>query len=64
MAGQPAKRIIGLHLDLKGVQFRPSYIPQLLYDLASQGVNTLLVEYEDIFPFRDIAIDDDKPRVW
>ena len=64
MAGQPAKRIIGLHLDLKGVQFRPSYIPQLLYDLASQGVNTLLVEYEDIFPFRDIDIADDKPRVW
>jgi len=49
-------RIIGVHLDLKGVMFRPGYIPQLAEDLAHRNINTVLVEYEDIFPFRDIEI--------
>ncbi len=56
---QKNKPIIGIHLDFKGVMFRPDYIPQLLTDLAGQGINTVLVEYEDIFPFDgwDIAAD-------
>lgn len=52
--------IVGVHLDLKGVMFKPAYFPQLMADLAGQGINTILVEYEDIFPFKgiDIAWDD------
>jgi hypothetical protein len=56
--------MIGVHLDLKGMMFKPSYIPQQLADLASQGVNTVLLEYEDIFPFRGINIAYDKSVVW
>jgi hypothetical protein len=59
-----AKPIIGVHLDLKGMNFKPSYIPQYLADLAGQGVNAVLVEYEDIFPFRGIDIAYDKSVVW
>ena len=66
----PPKPIVGVHLDLKGMNFKPAYIPQLMADLASQGVNAVLVEYEDIFPFRsspaagnlDIALD--RSVVW
>lgn len=56
--------IIALHLDLKGVVFRPSYISQLLADLKGQGVNTVLVEYEDVFPFDGLDIAFDKKVVW
>jgi len=52
-AGEP---IIGIHIDLKGVLFKPSYFPQLMEDLASQKINTILVEYEDIFPFKGLDI--------
>lgn len=57
-------RIIGVHLDLKGMNFKPSYIPQYLADLAGQRVNAVLVEYEDIFPFRGIPIAYDPSTVW
>ena len=56
--------MIGIHLDLKGVMFRPAYIPQLLADLAGQGINTVLVEYEDVFPFNGIDIAYDRRVVW
>ena len=56
--------LIGVHLDLKGMNFKPSYIPQYLADLATQGVNAVLVEYEDIFPFQGIDIAYDKTVVW
>jgi hypothetical protein len=59
-----AAPIIGAHLDMKGVIFRPSYIPQLMADFASQGVNTVLVEYEDIFPFEGMDIAFDRKTVW
>ena len=58
------KPIIGVHLDLKGVMFKPSYIPQLLGDLAGQGINTVLVEYEDVFPFEGLDIAYDRSVVW
>lgn len=58
------KPLIGVHLDLKGMQFKASYDAELLTDLAAQGINTVLVEYEDMFPFtqNDIALD--RKRVW
>ena len=58
------RTIIGIHLDLKGVQFKPSYLPQLLEDLAGQGINTVLVEYEDVFPFAGLDIAYDRSVVW
>lgn len=64
MASAPAPPIIGVHLDMKGIVFRPGYLPQLLRDLASQGVNTVLMEYEDIFPFEGIDVAFDPPTVW
>lgn len=58
------KKITGVHIDLKGVQFKPSYIPQLLTDLGKQKINTVLVEYEDVFPFHGIDVAWDKNTVW
>lgn len=59
-----AQPLIGVHLDLKGVAFKPAYIPQLLADLAGQGINTLLVEYEDLFPFAGIEVVEDRQTLW
>jgi len=56
--------IIAVHLDLKGIVFKPGYIPQLMRDLASQGINAVLVEYEDVFPFKGIDIAFDKDSAW
>jgi hypothetical protein len=58
---------VGVHLDFKGVQFKPSYLPQLIADLAGQGVNTILAEYEDVFPFDDrrgIDVIEDRQTKW
>ena len=59
-----AKRIIAIHLDFKGMNFKPAYIPQLFADLASQGINTVLAEYEDIFPFEGFDLAYDKSNIW
>ena len=47
---------IAIHVDLKGLLFRPAYFEPLMQDLAGQGINTVLVEYEDIFPFKGLDI--------
>lgn len=44
--------------------FKSRYHAQLLLDLASQGVNAVLVEYEDIFPFDGIDIAWDPSVCW
>ncbi|MER7332775.1 MULTISPECIES: family 20 glycosylhydrolase [unclassified Micromonospora] len=41
----------GVHLDLKGPSLNPSYLEGLLARLGALRVNTLLVEYEDRFPY-------------
>jgi hypothetical protein len=56
--------IIGVHLDLKGMNFRPDYLPAYLEDLASQRVNTVLVEYEDAFPFSGLNLAHDPSATW
>lgn len=56
--------ILAAHLDMKGVQFRPTYLPQLLADLAGQGLNAVLVEYEDVFPFQGVDIAGDPQTKW
>jgi len=65
MDRSPAR--ICVHLDFKGVQFKPSYLPALMDDLAGQGVNAILAEYEDIFPFdprRGVDVAEDRATVW
>lgn len=57
-------QIAAVHLDLKGVLFRPEYIPELLRDLAGQGINAVLVEYEDVFPFRCVELARDRESRW
>lgn len=40
-----------VHLDFKGMPPKLKYLESLLYTLKSHGVNGLLMEYEDMFPF-------------
>lgn len=58
------KPLIGIQLDLKGMNFKPSYIPQYFTDLASQKINAVLVEYEDVFPFRGHRFTKETSRIW
>jgi hypothetical protein len=55
--------LLGAHLDFKGVMFKPGYLPTLIDDLASQGVNAVLVEYETTFPFEGMDVSDDPATV-
>lgn len=61
---EPSSAIISVHLDMKGVNFRPGYIPQLMKDLASQGINCVMPEYEDVFPFKGLDLAYDPATVW
>ena len=46
------KPIIGVHLDLKYLMPSKRYLLQWVRQLAELGINTLLLEYEDKFPFQ------------
>lgn len=59
-----SKTIIGVHLDFKGMMLRFHYQLQWLQDLAAQGVNTVLVEYEDAFPFDTLKVAGDPHTAW
>ncbi|NXK44581.1 HEXDC Hexosaminidase, partial [Chauna torquata] len=41
-----------VHLDLKGAAPRVSYLEQLFPLLSQLGANGILIEYEDMFPFK------------
>eukprot|EP00076_Gallus_gallus_P045464 XP_025011002.1 hexosaminidase D isoform X2 [Gallus gallus] len=41
-----------VHLDLKGAAPRVSYLEQLFPFLSRLGANGILIEYEDMFPFK------------
>jgi hypothetical protein len=56
--------MIAVQLDLKGLVHRPAACLQLLADLAGQGVNAVVVEYEDVFPFAGLDLAFDPATVW
>lgn len=43
--------VVGLHLDLKYLMPRKEYLLRWLDEIAACGINTLLLEYEDKFPW-------------
>ncbi len=45
-------RMIGVHLDLKYMMPSKRYLLRWLQTLPQKGINTLLLEYEDKFPFQ------------
>ncbi len=44
--------ISGIHIDLKYHMYNKGYLDSLLDWLPKQGINTILLEYEDKFPYR------------
>jgi hypothetical protein len=45
-------QFVGVHLDLKYLMPRKQYLHRWLREIAVSGINTLLLEYEDKFPFQ------------
>ena len=43
--------IRGLHIDLKAFTLRPGAMMDIARDAARWGYNTILLEYQDKFPF-------------
>ena len=52
------------HLDLKGVQYRPEYYRHYFQELKRLGYSSVLVEYEDVFPFRSATVSVQPEVVW
>jgi hypothetical protein len=44
--------VVGIHLDLKYVMPDKAWLTRWVRELPGLGINTLLLEYEDKFPFR------------
>lgn len=52
IADWPDLPVRGVHLDLKYIMHRKDYLLRWLDALADYKINTLLLEYEDKFPYR------------
>lgn len=52
------------HLDLKGVQYRQDFYEEYFGNLEHLGYDTVLVEYEDVFPFRSVRVNSRPEEVW
>lgn len=52
------------HLDLKGVQYRHAYYEEYFRNLRLLGYDAVLVEYEDVFPFRSTPVGGRPEEVW
>ncbi|HXK44545.1 MAG TPA: hypothetical protein PL060_01235, partial [bacterium] len=48
----PAITIRGIHLDLKGLPPTPSRLVELLELCAEARINCVLVEWEDMYPWK------------
>lgn len=57
-------KLIAAHLDLKGMRTRASLDASYLDNLRELGINALFVEYEDVFPFRNLRLANDAKTVW
>lgn len=58
MWGTPAVsqfKVRAFHLDCRTQVMTVSAIKELAYDLSQKGINTLIIEYEATFPFREHA---------
>ncbi len=49
---KPFVGIRGIHLDLKGLPPTPERLPELLEIMAAVGINCVLVEWEDAYPWK------------
>jgi hypothetical protein len=47
--------LIGVHLDLKYLMPRKEYLHRWLREIAARGINALLLEYEDKFPYHQYS---------
>lgn len=52
------------HLDLKGLQYRPEYFAEYFRNLRELGYDSVLVEYEDVFPFVSATLSLRPQEVW
>lgn len=52
------------HLDLKGIQRRPEHYAAYFRDLRHLGYDAVLVEYEDVFPFRSANVCGRPEEAW
>jgi hypothetical protein len=49
---EDSQKVVGIHLDLKYQMPRKSYLTEWAQRLPALGINTVLLEYEDKFPFQ------------
>lgn len=45
-------KIMGMHIDLKAQRMNFPFLLEVLEDLAQKGFNTILLEYQDKFPYQ------------
>jgi hypothetical protein len=60
-SGAPVLGLRGIHLDLKGAMPTAAFLERVVRELGAYGINAVLLEYADKFPYRfhpDLVADD------